>query len=98
MAEELKLKGLTNRTEFYQKDLPTFEKSLINADPTRESKRCAQDRLRKDLVSAQITAKGGDLMFKYVENDEHSDKNEETVTQVKLVKLTLSFQTRSTCW
>ena len=98
VAEELKLKGLTNRTEFYQKDLPTFDKSLINADSTRESKRCAQDRLRKDLVSAQITAKGGDLLFKYVETDEHSNKSEETVTQVKLVKLTLSFQTRSTCW
>ena len=82
VAEELKLKGLTNRTEFYQKDLPTFDKSLINADSTRESKRCAQDRLRKDLVSAQITAKGGDLLFKYVETDEHSDKSGETVSQV----------------
>ena len=84
VAEELKLKGLTNKAEFHQKHLPTFDKAPIN-DSKRESKRTqqrrAQDRLRKDLVSAQITAKGGDLIFKYVETDEQSDQIGETVMQ-----------------
>ena len=68
-AEGVKMKGLTNRTELYQKDLPTFEKARIN-ESKQKGNRIQQDMLKKDRFYAQITAKGGDLMFKYVETDE----------------------------
>ena len=49
-------------------------------------RRSAQEIPTKDFVSAQITAKGGDLMFKYVETDElpdnRADPIPETVIQV----------------
>ena len=84
VAEELKLKGLTNRTAFYQKDFPTIEKASINGSKSESKKihqMSGQDRLRKDLVAAQITAKGGDLMFKYVEADECLDNSADPISE-----------------
>ena len=64
VAEKLKLKGLANRTTFDQKYLPTIDEASTNDS---KSEKRSQERPRKDLISAQITAKGCDLMFKYVE-------------------------------
>ena len=81
VAEELKLKGITNRNVFLnQKDLPTIDKPSKSESKGTQQRR-SQGRPRKDLVSAQITAKGGDLMFEYVETDECPDNNAEPISE-----------------
>ena len=78
VADELKLKGLTTMKEFYQNDLPAVDKEYINESGSQrkipQKVQKGLDGPRKEQVSAKISAQGGDLMFKYVETDEETDK------------------------